>query len=304
MFVRTRMVLLVIVFVILTTTLVLKMALAADLTYNSDTDITLSSPNIKLMIVSGSQATSLTVNAGNIVVTIPTGSTFTVKSPSRDLTVAGAPGDTTIATECPSGGVKKVTITSGNTSNASLTITPTDAQCTPTTSGGGGGGGGGGGSSSASPAPVQATTTTATTTQVVVVQQATTSVSGLKAQLQALLAQLLELQAQARARGIAIAAPLLSQGQIPEAARPQVGSYKRPLSFGLSNPDVTALQTLLKALGPDVYPEGIVSGYFGGLTRRAVERFQLKYGIAVGGDPGFGHVGPKTRAKLNSLLPQ
>ncbi len=35
---------------------------------------------------------------------------------------------------------------------------------------------------------------------------------------------------------------------------------------------------------------------------RAVQRFQEKYGLAKKGDPGYGEVGPGTRAKLNQIL--
>lgn len=48
---------------------------------------------------------------------------------------------------------------------------------------------------------------------------------------------------------------------------------------------------------PDVYPEGLVTGYFGSLTEKAVKRFQTKYGIEQ-----TGFVGPQTRSKLNSLI--
>lgn len=289
-FAYTRTVLLLAVLGILAITWVQRTAYGADLNYNADTDIALSSPNIQLTIVSGSQATSLTVNAGDIVVTIPTGSTFTVRSPSRDLTVAGAPADTIIATECTSGGVRKVTITSQNTSNTSLTITPTDSQCSPTTSGGGGGGG------TYSPPLTPTTTTIATTTQLTVA----TTTPDLKAQIAVLLERLAALQAQVRALGGTVST--VASGQIPKEAIPLAGAYKKPLVRGASNPDVAALQVLLKALGQKIYPEGIVSGYFGPLTQQAVQRFQLAYGVAKEGDPGFGTVGPKTRAKLNSLL--
>ena len=52
----------------------------------------------------------------------------------------------------------------------------------------------------------------------------------------------------------------------------------------------------------DVYPDGIISGYFGSLTKKAVQRFQEKYDIAKSGDLGYGDVGPATRAKINQLL--
>ena len=60
------------------------------------------------------------------------------------------------------------------------------------------------------------------------------------------------------------------------------------------------LQTVL-ANDPDVYPNGLITGYFGPATLAAVKKFQVKYGIASSGNPGYGLVGPKTRAKLNEL---
>lgn len=69
----------------------------------------------------------------------------------------------------------------------------------------------------------------------------------------------------------------------------------RDLKEGMSSKDVKALQELLAA-DREVYPEGIVSGYFGPLTAKAVRRFQMKHGIEA-----VGMVGPKTRAKLNML---
>jgi len=55
-------------------------------------------------------------------------------------------------------------------------------------------------------------------------------------------------------------------------------------------------------LNDGVYPEGLITGYYGQLTKKAVQRFQEKYGIAKQGDPGYGDVGPNTRAKLNQVL--
>ena len=64
------------------------------------------------------------------------------------------------------------------------------------------------------------------------------------------------------------------------------------------------MQELL-ASDPAIYPEGKVTGYFGPLTRRAVERFQMKYGLVSSGSPtttGYGLVGPKTRTKLAEVF--
>ena len=77
-------------------------------------------------------------------------------------------------------------------------------------------------------------------------------------------------------------------------------SFTRMLKLGDRYDDVRMLQQIL-ARDSEIYPEGTISGYFGNLTITAVKRFQEKYGIATAGDPGYGTVGPKTRAKLNEL---
>lgn len=84
--------------------------------------------------------------------------------------------------------------------------------------------------------------------------------------------------------------------QEPSTAVP----LSRNLGLGSSGDDVRTLQRLL-ARDPDSYPEGKITGYFGPLTLAAVKRFQERHGIAHPGDPGYGYVGPKTKAKLNGL---
>ncbi len=74
----------------------------------------------------------------------------------------------------------------------------------------------------------------------------------------------------------------------------------RALTVGSRGDDVTTLQTFL-AKDKAVYPEGLVTGYFGPATQVAVKRFQEKHSIAKPGDAGYGFIGPKTRAKLNEL---
>ena len=78
--------------------------------------------------------------------------------------------------------------------------------------------------------------------------------------------------------------------------------FNKDLSLGAKNDDVTRLQLLL-AQDKSLYPEGLVTGYFGRLTQNAVRAFQLKYGvIKSASDQGNGRVGPKTRAKLNEVF--
>lgn len=79
------------------------------------------------------------------------------------------------------------------------------------------------------------------------------------------------------------------------------------LSKGKTHSDVKALQQVLNS-DPDtqivssgVGSSGNETDYYGGLTEKAVQKFQEKYGLAKAGDPGYGSVGPKTRAKINEL---
>jgi peptidoglycan hydrolase-like protein with peptidoglycan-binding domain len=66
---------------------------------------------------------------------------------------------------------------------------------------------------------------------------------------------------------------------------------------------VSELQKFL-AKDQEVYPEGLVTGYYGRLTEKAVQRWQAKYGVISSGGPavtGYGVVGPKTRAKISAV---
>jgi peptidoglycan hydrolase-like protein with peptidoglycan-binding domain len=85
---------------------------------------------------------------------------------------------------------------------------------------------------------------------------------------------------------------------------PSCSSFERNLSFGMRGEDVKCLQEILKKEG--VYPEGLVTGYFGPLTLKAVVSFQEKYKKEIlspwGLTKGTGYVGKTTRAKLNAIL--
>ncbi len=72
--------------------------------------------------------------------------------------------------------------------------------------------------------------------------------------------------------------------------------FQQNLFRGVRNQDVTNLQELLKGL-PNIYPEGLVTGFYGELTEKAVSRFQAHYDISP-----IGMVGPETRLRLNTLL--
>jgi len=102
------------------------------------------------------------------------------------------------------------------------------------------------------------------------------------------------------------------QAQINEilAKRGQLISCQRfdeNLYFGMmGNSEVRCLQEFLKAQGPEIYPEGLITGNFLNLTQAAIIRFQEKYAteilVPLGLEKGTGFVGERTRTKINNLI--
>jgi len=70
----------------------------------------------------------------------------------------------------------------------------------------------------------------------------------------------------------------------------------RQLDLNATGADVTAVQTYL-AQDRQIYPQGLVTGYFGTLTSAAVSRFQTSKGIQ-----SVGRVGPITLDALNRAM--
>jgi hypothetical protein len=122
----------------------------------------------------------------------------------------------------------------------------------------------------------------------------------LQATLDALIVQLKVLIKAAIAQGKVLSPELMAyvQESSPAAVTSKVTANWH---IGQKGDEVKIIQTVL-AKDSTVYPEAQVTGYFGLLTQKAVQRFQVKYGIAKAGDSGYGLVGPKTRAKINSIL--
>ncbi len=102
----------------------------------------------------------------------------------------------------------------------------------------------------------------------------------LQAQITALLAQIQTLQAQLAAQ---------QGGAAPMASY----SYTRNLTVGSRGEDVKALQSFLKGKG---YLAVEPTGYFGGLTKAALAKYQSAMGIS----PAVGYFGPKTMASVSA----
>lgn len=275
-----------------------------DVTFSADTLVYIPGLGINLTIVSGSKVASFVVNAASIDFNMESGSTVQVRSTTRN-NLSGVGAGMQCSTNYSEIGKDAL-------STITWTVTPSSGTCTPAQASGGG-----------STTTTTTTTTTATTTPVVTVTPiipvvetpivtTTPTVSAIvvkalpyaspkttvemQANLNVLIENLAVLQAAQKAISAPAAAP--TAGSVPSA-----GSYKVGLTPGSKGNDVTALQNFLKAQGADIYPEGMVTGFYGNLTKAAVAKFQMKYGIVTSAsDPGYGNVGPKTRAKINQLL--
>ncbi|PIT92152.1 MAG: hypothetical protein COU08_04040 [Candidatus Harrisonbacteria bacterium CG10_big_fil_rev_8_21_14_0_10_42_17] len=128
---------------------------------------------------------------------------------------------------------------------------------------------------------------------------AQTTNADLQVQIQALLEQISSLQLQIKTLRGEVTSTREEIKQVREELQ-----ILRTLRVGNEGEDVSNLQEYLSQF-EDIYPEGLVTGFFGILTQRAIQRFQQKHGIVTSGDPdstGFGLVGPRTRTKLNELF--
>ena len=68
------------------------------------------------------------------------------------------------------------------------------------------------------------------------------------------------------------------------------------VGLGESGVNVTNLQTFLSS-NSSVYPQALITGYYGPLTQTAVDQFQIGYGL-----PPVGNVGPLTLQTIDSLI--
>jgi len=129
------------------------------------------------------------------------------------------------------------------------------------------------------PSFVSAQTASTTTVSVDVA----TLVAQLQEQIKQLQEQLVELQQ---------ANPLAST--TPEFV--PINELTQTLVRGMFSEEVKELQKFL-AQNPEIYPAGLITGYFGALTEQAVKKFQEMNGL-----PPVGIVGPLTRSLINEAF--
>lgn len=233
---------------------------SAALAVNFDDSITLTLPasGDSYTIDGGSVVDSLTVNSDGISFDFVGGQHLNLRSADKRKFV----NSINTAWECNST-ESFINLKRDITSTTSQTVTVTPAgTCTSSGGGGGGGasgGGGGGGGSAASYAPT--------------------------------------VPAQAGiAATVPVATPASSVAKPSAVAQAVSPVFNKDLVLGGKSNDVSKLQAFL-AGDKALYPEGIISGYFGQLTKAAVIRFQKKHGL-----PQVGRVGPMTRKKLAEVF--
>jgi peptidoglycan hydrolase-like protein with peptidoglycan-binding domain len=80
------------------------------------------------------------------------------------------------------------------------------------------------------------------------------------------------------------------------ASSASAAAIERQLEVGMSGSDISVMQAFL-AKDATVYPQGLVTGYFGFLTKAAVSNFQSNNGLSA-----VGRVGPQTLPVLNLAI--
>lgn len=252
-------------------------------TVSQDITIKPKSTSGSITLASGSTFDTLTVNSNSFTFALSGSQSVTLQSGNERLS-------SNVSSVVPGCNASLSNVSFSATDGSSVIITMEGTACS---SGGGGGGGSGGGGGGGSTSSTQTTTTTTTTTVATTPTTATVLTQTSSSYLEGAPAPAVPL-------GSVASAPIYVPA--PISAFPGILQLNRRLSVGSSGEDVRALQEALASM-PDMYPEGTVSGYFGSLTKAAVAKFQMKYGIvSSSSDAGYGSVGPMTRAKLHEVF--
>ena len=255
-------------------------AAAGDVTLT--TDVTLSVNSITLN-VSGSTASIETIDVGSTSFSfaLPSGSSIQVTAPEFNQLITDNTLWKTESTTC-TGSASVLGYNNIGGSSITVTVIPSatlcaDAAVAASSSKGDARGGGGG----------------ATTVATVAAAAEAAQIQTLQAQLASLMAQIALLTG----TPVSTVSPGTVSGKLNLTAN---------MTKGTRGANVKALQQFLNTHGFVVASSGPGSpgnetDLLGNLTVQAIQKFQKQYGIADVGTPGYGTVGPKTRAKINEL---
>ena len=271
------------------------------------TDTVLSVNGITLNIY-GDSATleTITVNSTNFTATLQPSSALTIQAPSENIIDVSSNVTTGLSSVCTAA-TSTVTVSATQTMN--ITVTPSSSICPRTTStgssGSGGGGppvglvsGGGGGGGGGAVLPTYGTPAATTPSA---------PASGLsEAQIESILGLLRSFNADQSVIDN-VSASLRGGSTVPSSSGAKFAALTLPLKKGSTGAQVKTLQQMLnmdaetRVAASGLGSPGNETTFFGAATLSAVQKFQVKWGIAKAGDVGYGNVGPMTRAKLNTL---
>ena len=251
-----------------------------DVSLNTSVIVQLGSDSYTL---SGTGATiqSVTVGTTSFTVVIAPGSTFDVTIGSaRSFGITGVDGTRVSASASCKSNLSTLSMNypAGSGSAATVVITPASGTCGTGESTGGASastvstGGGGGGISSVAPNAI------VTPIKIAVVTPVTTN------------------------------APSVTGSSLSNLANTTpVIVITKAFSVGQSSAEIKTIQLILnsdpetKISSSGAGSPGKETMTLGGLTVKAIKKFQEKWKIAKKGDTGYGVLGPKTRAKLNEV---
>ncbi len=254
----------------------------------------------------GALLTSITVNTDSFEVTMDAQSYLKIQSADRRNITVTDYAPVKLTSSCTDSSSTNYFESPASAQTKTFTVTVANTTCTTGgTSGGsgspGGSGGGGGGSSGGSANSGRAQRQYPDGTVVYLDEPGAT-------------AKIKELDAKFAVKTVS---PVVAKTGTPATPSAQVtsvtarsaisGTVDRLLKKGMTNPGVKVLQQILNS-DPDTQiatsgtgAPGNESTFFGPGTLKAIQKFQVKHGLAKPGDDGYGNVGPKTRAKLNEI---
>lgn len=249
-----------------------------DVTLTSSASISLNSGTLDV-VGDANVIETMTITATELIFTLDNGSKLKVSSPTfKQIQYDGS--RTYVSSSICESNESSINFTS-STDDVTLTVGGVKSAACPE----------GRAASTGSSSGDGATTVVAVTT----LASRAALIANLQTQLQSLLAQLATMQ------GVATSATVTSSSG--------KASITTNLTSGSRGASVKTLQQFLNTHGFIVASSGPGSpgketDRLGPLTVKAVQKFQEKYNIAKPGEPGYGRVGPKTRAKINEFSAQ